>query len=38
MEMPGNAGALPFERGPKGLVVTVPENQPHEYAYALKIA
>jgi hypothetical protein len=37
VELLGNAGPLPFERQASGLVVTLPNTKPNEYAYVLKI-
>jgi len=33
----GSKGALTFVRDTSGLVVDLPEQKPHDYAYALKI-
>jgi hypothetical protein len=37
VEMLGAVGALGFSREAAGLVVTLPEKKPNEYAWALKI-
>lgn len=37
VELLGNQGPLPFTRGEEGLVVTLPDTRPNEYAYVLKI-
>jgi len=37
VELLGHAGALPFARRTDGLVVTLPEDKPNEYAWGLKI-
>jgi alpha-L-fucosidase len=37
VELLGHAGKLPFERQANGLVVTLPETKPNEFAYVLKI-
>ena len=37
IELLGTRGALPFKRDENGLTVTLPEKEPNDYAYALKI-
>jgi alpha-L-fucosidase len=37
VELLGSPGALTFVRDAKGLVVSLPAQKPHDYAYALKI-
>ena len=37
VELLGSKGALTFVRDTSGLVVDLPEQKPHDYAYALKI-
>lgn len=37
VEMLGKPGPLTFTRGPAGLVVTLPEKHPGDFAYTLKI-
>ena len=37
VELLGSSGPLPFERQPNGLVVTLPNTRPNEFAYVLKI-
>ena len=37
VELLGHQGPLAFARGTTGLVVTLPETKPNEYAYGLKI-
>jgi len=37
VELLGAAGPLPFTREAAGLVVTLPNTKPNEYAYVLKI-
>ena len=37
IELLGSAGPLPFTRQTNGLVVTLPETRPNEYAYVLKV-
>ena len=37
VELLGSRGALRFTRGTEGLVVTLPDRKPNEYAHALKI-
>jgi alpha-L-fucosidase len=37
VELLGASGALPFTRTPEGLVVTLPNQKPNDFAYALKI-
>jgi len=37
VELLGSKGALTFVRDASGLVVNLPEQKPHDYAYALKI-
>jgi len=37
VELLGNNGPLAFDRDATGLVVTLPQNKPNDYAYALKI-
>jgi alpha-L-fucosidase len=37
VELLGSKGALPFVRDTTGLVVNLPAQKPHDYAYALKI-
>jgi alpha-L-fucosidase len=37
VEMLGASGPLPFTRDATGLVVTLPQTKPNDYAYALKI-
>jgi alpha-L-fucosidase len=37
VELLGNNGPLTFARDATGLVVTLPEQKPNDYAYALKI-
>jgi alpha-L-fucosidase len=37
VELLGASGALPFERQANGLVVTLPNAKPNEFAYVLKI-
>jgi len=37
VELLGNAGPLAFSRDATGLVVTLPQAKPNDYAYALKI-
>ena len=37
VELLGSAGPLPFDRQANGLVVTLPNSKPNEYAYVLKI-
>jgi alpha-L-fucosidase len=37
VELLGNSGPLAFTRDETGLIVTLPEKKPNDYAYALKI-
>jgi len=37
VELLGSKGTLTFTRDASGLVVNLPEQKPHDYAYALKI-
>jgi alpha-L-fucosidase len=37
VELLGNKGPLVFTRQAEGLVVTMPDKKPNDYAYALKI-
>jgi alpha-L-fucosidase len=37
IELLGNSGPLAFTRDETGLIVTLPEKKPNDYAYALKI-
>jgi alpha-L-fucosidase len=37
IELLGGKGPLPFRRQPDGLVLTLPETRPNEFAYVFKI-